>query len=204
MKSIGAAALAMTGTMALIAFAWMPQAQASSSWISICEAAELECENPFPSVGVTFDGFAKEPKILTSLGTIECGESHLRILPLNALSLSLVGHLLELSFFSLCHLGGTSCTLTVPSNTGLFHILKTGSLSASVQSTGGMKISVKCGVLVNCTYGGEPVLEAKSSAEGVTQLIANEATLTGEGAFCPKTSKWDATYPVSEKMWIES
>jgi hypothetical protein len=179
-------------------------ASANSTYIVLCEKAELECESPFPNPTSTV-GHAIEPKLLTSLGTTVCENSLAELTLLNTLSSLLVAHVLSLTFNG-CRLGKTKCEVTV-NTLGLVSYTKTGALTANAKSTGGTKATVKCGSLINCKYGGEPTLSVHSSESGETTLLATETTILteeGEKFICPNTSKWVATYTALGTMWIES
>ena len=180
-----------------------PSNQVEEKEIILCEQPELECEKPFENA-TTVVGHAEAPKLLSSAGTVECEKSLAELSVLNEAGESLIGHLLALSFEGNCHLGGTSCSVTTES-LGLILFTKTGPLKASAKPTGGTQVRVKCGALIDCKYASEPLLTAISSEAGETQLIANEAALTGgKGTNCPKTAELDAAYTALGAMWIES
>lgn len=188
----------LTGILCLAA----SSASANATHIIFCKQAQLTCESTLP-LTYTAVAHAVNPRILSSLGTVECEKSLTEVTVLNELSELILAHLLALSFEGNCHLGGTACTVTTET-LGLHSFTKTGSLTASVRSTGGTKVKAKCGSFINCTFGGEPVLVASSSAGGEITLTANKAVLKGEGFLCPLTSEFDATYGWLGQGWIES
>jgi myo-inositol catabolism protein IolC len=180
-----------------------PGAPVVEKEVVLCEKAELECQSPAPKP-TTIIGHATNPKLLTSVGTVECEKSLAELSLLNANSETITGHLLALSFEGNCHRGTTSCTITIEA-LGSISFSKIGPLEASAKSTGGTQVRVKCSFFLDCTYSGEPSLKAASSKTGETQLIANEVVLAeGKGTNCPETSKLDATYTTLGSMWIES
>jgi hypothetical protein len=194
--------LAAMAAMVAMAFVGASSASANSETVVLCKSAELTCENAFPNP-TTIVGHAENPKLLSSIGTVECEKSLAELELLNTLSALGVGHITALKFEGNCHLGGTSCTVTV-NPLGLISFVKTGALTASATSTGGTEANVKCGFFINCTYGGEPSLEVHSSGEGATHMLANATKLTKSKGICPSTSEWDADYLALGTMYIES
>ncbi|HEX7245450.1 MAG TPA: hypothetical protein VF245_07800 [Solirubrobacterales bacterium] len=212
MRHIKLLGLIAMATVTGIAFVGTSAASADTEHIVVCGKAELICENPLVTEVVEgkevaqIHGTAKEPKLLTSLGTVTCGKSLANISVLNTLGKSLLGHLTELTFTE-CKLGKTKCEEVKTLSLGDISFTKIGALEASAKSNGGTKVKVKCGALIDCTYGGEPLLKAHSSESGETKLLATKTTVLtelGEKFICPDTSEWDATYPASGTMWIES
>jgi hypothetical protein len=207
---LGLAALA---AMVAMAFVGASSASADETHIQLCEKKELVCESPLGTIielpGGEFKRVAKivahseNPKLLSSIGTIECEKSLAEADVLNELSLLILGHFTGLSFEGNCHLGGTSCTVTVPT-LGLLKLTKIGDLLASLLSTGGTEANVKCGLFINCTYGGEPLLHVDSLEDGKVHILANETELKKSKGICPSVSKWDANYLVLGTMWVES
>ena len=55
-----------------------------------------------------------------------------------------------------------------------------------------------CGVFINCTYEGEPVLHllGKNGAEAAKLTASEVVWKTVGGFFCPATTKIDATYNI--------
>ena len=215
MRLIKMLGLAAVAAMAAMAFIGASSASASLLALVLCEVPTLTCEeaDQFESP-TTIIGHATNPKLLSSIGTVECEKSLAELTLLNELASITekeekegkkplqLSHLLALSFEGNCHLGGTSCTVTV-NELGLISLTKIGELEASAKSTGGTKATVKCGSFINCSYAGEPLLKVKSETVkdtepekllGVTKMIAEKTVLKGGGFLCPSTSEWDATY----------
>lgn len=208
-KMLVTVAIAAIAAMGLIGAS---SASADATHIVFCKNAELICENPLPNP-TTIIGHAVNPKLLSSLGTVECDKSLIEVTVLNTLSTLIFGHILSLTLEGNCHLGGTSCTITTTELGGL-SITKSGPLSARAKlvplslETGSMltKKTIKCGSFINCTYtdAGEPELEVSSTAGGETSLIGNKTKLTGQGFLCPSTTELDVTYTLLGQVYIES
>lgn len=179
-----------------------PTVSANTFHVVLCKQAELVCEKPLPNP-TTLIGHAVFPKLLSSIGTVECGSSSIELEVLNELFGTIISHLKGLSFAGSCHLGSTLCTVSLETP-GLFWVNKSGQLEARVRSTGETQIKVKCGFLINCLYGGEPELNLHSSEFGATRLLANSAELRRSTGFCPENSLWDASYEVLGTMFVES
>jgi hypothetical protein len=143
---------------------------------------------------------AEPPKLVSSLGTVECEKSLSLVTLLNKLAALVEGHLLALNFEG-CKLGKTKCEVTVnalgglsltPAETKLLAIAESISLEGRTTNA-----TVKCGSLINCTYqaSAETELTVHSDAEGHLLLLAVETPLehTG-GGICPSVSKWNAVY----------
>ena len=202
MKVVTISILATVITITTMVVTLASSASADATHIVLCEVPELVCLTPFANP-TTIIGHATTPKLLSSLGTIECEKSLAELTLLNELGSLIITHVLALSFEGNCHLGSTSCTVTV-NVLGLNSLTKTGPLTGSLKSTGGTKASAKCGSFINCSYAGEPALEISSTVGGETSIIANKTVLKGSGFLCPSTSEWDATYTGLGTMWLES
>ncbi len=220
-KMLGLAAIA---AMAAMAFIGASSASADPEHIVLCEIPDLFCEEEnqkeekvkraFPNP-TTIIGHATSPKLLSSVGTVECEKSLAELTLLNTLSTLILGHILSLSFEGNCHLGGTTCSVTV-GETGGISFTKTGPLTASAVGVGlpltGLptmltKATVKCAGFINCTYDDStaPLLSVSSTAGGVTSMVANKTKLgNGTGFLCPETSEWDAEYVALGVKYIES
>jgi len=212
-KMLGLAAVAATAAMALFG-----TASASATFNTVlCSTGELECNNPVNGGGnveIHFETLAGDPlKLATNIGTMECEKSLFLLTLLNKLAMApakLEAHVLKLTLEGNCHLGGTSCTITVNgegdgSGPGSLLILKIGKLEAEATDMtltlpGGqeMKTSAtfKCGSLINCKYsaGAETKWVITSDAEGHLLMVANATPLAGSGFFCPKTTTLTAKY----------
>jgi len=205
MRSIKTLGLAVVAAMVTIAFVGASLASAVPTRVVLCEVKVLECPAPFPNP-TTIVAHAEDPKLLTSLGTILCEKSLAELTLLNELSELVVTHVLALSFEN-CKIGKTACTATVDSLGLVSYTHDEPALKAFAKSTGGTKVTVKCGSLLNCKYGGEPTFVVHSTEEGVTNLLAGETTILneeGEKFICPNTSRLDATYTALGTVWIES
>jgi hypothetical protein len=201
MKLIKMLGLAAMAAMVAMAFVGVSSAMAEPDSIVLCKKAELICEEkdwwPNPT---KIHAHAKEPKLLSSIGTIECELSLALLELLNLLDKLILGHLTELSFTGNCHLGGTACTVTVSSLGAISFthdpekLLLAHALAVTLGETDTVA-TVKCGFFINCTYKGEgALLTAHSSETGLLWLEANEAVLSKTSGICPSTSKWDAKY----------
>jgi len=197
--------LGLTAVAAMAAMAFMTSAaSADPNTFVLCEIAELECtEDAYPNP-TTIVGHAEDPELHTSIGTAVCDESLAELTLLNELRQLILSHILSLTFIG-CKLGSTTCTVTATKlgDNSITH--KAEPLEGLVTSTGGTEANVKCGSLINCTYGGTPSLTLHSLNDGMTHLLTNETELTvKKGFFCPKTSKWDASYLALGEYYVES
>ena len=166
--------------------------------------AELICEEANQALNPTeihAETLAAEPpKLLSSLGTVECEHSLAILTVLNKLAKLIEGHLLALNFTGNCHLGGTACTVTVNALGGLSLTPDEEKLKAIAKSIELEKrntnATVKCGSFINCTFSAGPNTEAliETDAQGHLLLLTKETSLAGKGFLCPSTSKWDAVY----------
>lgn len=189
--------------IAVAGFVGTATASAKPDTIVWCKASELECGKPFPNP-TTIILHSSNPKFLSSVGTVECEKSLVEDTLLNKLGVILLSHPLKWTFDGNCHLGETSCTVTV-GTLGSLEFTKTGASTANVKSNGGTTISTKCGSFINCTYGGNFLMESYSTEGGEAALVANKAVLSeGKGFLCPKTSELDSTYVAAGSMWLES
>jgi len=217
MRSIKMLTLLVVAAMVATAFVGASSVSANSETIVLCEKAELECENPWPNP-TTIVGHATNPKMLTSIGTIECEKSLAEITLLNELKHLIFGHLLALSFEK-CHLGKTSCTVTVTELGGAAGVHGPNPLEAIVTvvplmlEVKGEEVpmntfaTLKCGALVNCTFtAGEAATASITSSEaGEVSLILNQTELRLYNGFCPEIAKADAVYnALGTGYYIES
>ena len=189
-------------------------ASASATSVQLCKSPELVCENPWPNP-TTIVAHAENPKLLTSIGTLECEKSLIELTLLNTLAKLILGHILSLKFEGNCHLGSTKCEITVSETGGV-----TIEHGANPLEWVGRAVSLllgptpmntiinkKCGFLINCTYtlGEETAATIISNAEGVATLIFNKAELKRSSGFCPATTEFDATYVgLGTGLWLES
>jgi hypothetical protein len=216
-KLVKMLSLAAVAAIAAMAFVGTSSAFAGKA-VLLCKNKELVCLNPWKDEGekaLTATGVATNPKLLSSIGTVECEKSEavISILQLELKVLQL-GHILKLTFTGNCHLGGTNCTVTVGiENKGggvtITHGPNPLEWIEIPTSLNGVETeaTVKCGFLINCTYiaGEETETVATNSATGEVTVTANEAQLKRFKGFCPETSKWDAVYKdTMTGLWLES
>jgi hypothetical protein len=205
-KMLGLAALA---AMVAMAFVGVSSASAEGS-VVLCKNAELVCEAPYPNP-TTIVGHAENPKLLSSIGTVECEKSLAELTLLNELAKLMKGHILSLKFEGNCHLGGTSCTVTVGQVGGLSILhgadpLKWHAIAIELEGKS-TEATVKCGFFINCTYiGGEETKVTSTNNEaGEVTLVAEKAELKKSKGICPSVSEWDATYVgLGTGLWLES
>jgi len=213
-KLVKMLSLAAVAAFAAMAFIGASSASAVTTAVQLCKNPELACENPWPNP-TTIVGHATSPKLLSSVGTVECEKSLAEITLLNTLAKLILGHILSLSFEGNCHLGSTKCEVTVKETGGITieHGANTlewkGRAVALLLGATPMNTiaNVHCGFLINCTYigGEETTTVTTNNAEGVATVTAEKAPLKRSEGFCPATSEWDATYVgLGTGLWLES
>jgi len=197
-----------------MAFIGASSASASATSVQLCKSPELECENPWPNP-TTIVAHATNPKLLTSVGTLECERSLIELTLLNTLAKLILAHVLSLKFEGNCHLGSTQCTVTVSEVGGisithganpLEWIGRPVSLPLG-ETPMNTVMNKKCGFLVNCTYtwGEETETTITNSAEGGVTLVFNEVELRRTSGFCSEITQWDAMYVgLGTGYWLES
>jgi hypothetical protein len=212
MQSIRILAIAAAAAFSVMAFIGASTASANTKSVVLCKDAELICENgagwPNPT---TISAHATSPKLLSSVGTMECPKSLIGITLLNKLSTLISSNILALEFEGSCHLGPTKCTFATNEVGGLSFVhgpLSLEAIATGVASSGGFQttFTVHCSFLVNCTYGlGGVELVAHSSGTGELTLVSNEAEITEKVGVCPEITRWDATYVgLGGGLYIES
>jgi len=218
MKLVRMLSLAAVAAVAAMAFVGTSSAFAEKG-VLLCEKLELECKTPWKDTvegeitkPVTVTGNAVSPKLLSSIGTVECEKSEavLSILQLKLAELQLA-HLLKLTFTGNCHLGKTECKVTVGSTGGVSITHGVNPLEwigIPVELEGkNTEATVTCGALINCTYigGAETETVATNSETGQATLTATKAPLKKTKGLCPSVSEWDATYKDEMAgLWLES
>lgn len=214
MKLVKMLSLAAVAAIAAMAFVGTSSAFASGA-VLLCKNKELKCTAPWAS-GTTIVGHAENPKLLSSIGTVECEKSLAEVTVLQtSLQALQLHHILSLSFEGNCHLGSTKCTVTVGEVGGITATHGANPLewigkATSLPLEGGAmntKSTVKCGFLINCTYEGgeETETTTTNNAEGIATVKAEKAPLKRSTGFCPETSEWDATYVgLTGGLWLES
>jgi len=214
MKLIKMLSLAAVAAMAAMALIGASMASAEPNSALLCEKAELECEDPWPDP-TTIVAHATNPKLLSSVGTVECEKSLAELTLLNTAAASILAHVLSLKFEGNCHLGGTACTVTVSEVGGIsieHGANKLEWLGRPValplgETSMNTIANFKCGLLINCTYtlGEETAMTLTNNAEGEATMAAEKAPLKRTTGFCPATSEWDATYKwLGTGLWLES
>lgn len=199
-----------------MAFVGSSSAWAEATSVVLCKTAELPCEgsNRWPNP-TSVVAHATNPKLLSSAGTVECEKSLIEVTLLNSLAKLIVGHVLSLSFEGNCHLGGTTCTVTVKELGGvtITHganpLEWTGRAMDLPLESSSMRtrVNVHCGFLINCTYmpEAETVTSASNSASGEVSVAAEKAALERKEGFCPAFNEFDATYfALGAGLWLES
>ena len=215
MKLVKVFSLAAVAAIAAMALVGASSAFAKEN-VVLCKKAELLCAvgNRWPHP-TTLVAHSVKPKLLSSVGTIECEKSLIEVTLLNLLAKLIEGHILSLSFEGNCKLGSTSCTVTVKElgsisfehGPNLLEWIGRAALLWLGEVPMHTIVNVKCGFLINCTYeaGEETEASGSSSAGGEITVTANEAKLNRNAGFCPETSKWDATYTVlGAELYLES
>jgi len=212
-KLVKMLSLAAVAAIAAMAFVGTSSAFAEKN-VVLCEVQQLECEKPWPNP-TTIVGHSTSPKLLSSVGTVECEKSLAEITLLNTLAKLILGHILSLKFEGNCHLGSTACTVTVSETGGITiehgaNKLEWEGRAVSLplgETPMNTVANVKCGFLINCTYTGgeETKTTTTNNAEGVATVVANKAELKRSAGFCPAVSEWDATYVgLGTGLWLES
>jgi len=215
MKLVKIFSLTAIATIATMAFVGTSAASADPDSVVLCLEPELLCEkgNWWPNP-TTIIAHATNPKILSSVGTIECEKALLELTLLNQLAKLIQGHVLSWNLEGNCHLGSTKCTVTT-AEVGALSLthgpnplewiwVATPLVGESSKNT--VK-TVKCGFLINCTFtlGEETKLTATNSGEGTVTVTANEAEIKSSSGFCPATAKLDGTYVMlGNDAWLES
>jgi hypothetical protein len=198
----GLAALAAVAAMAFIGVS-SASATLDTQICSVPDTAKLKCITAAEKI----HGVAKEPLLHSSLVNVKCEESLVKALLLE-LGKPQVAHIEALTWTGCKTHGGTNCTVTT-NLLGLLLILKLKLDDAHVESHG-TTVTVKCGELINCSYGNLPVLLALSTTETAAATVHANAIVTRDtahsGGFCPSSSTWLALYEslAGEKRYIES
>jgi hypothetical protein len=201
-KMFGLTAIAVVAAMAFIGVS-SASATLSTQICTVPDTANLKCL----TAATTVHGIATEPLLDSSLVNVKC-ESSLAKASLLGLGNPQVAHIEDLTWTGCKTHGGTNCTVTTNLK-GLLLILKLSLSDAHVESHG-TTVTVKCGELINCSYGNLPVLLALSTTETAAATLHASTTVTRDtahsGAFCPSSSTWLALYTslTGEPLYIES
>jgi hypothetical protein len=220
MKLVKLLSLAAVAAIAAMAFVGVSSAFAKEN-VVLCKKPILECTNPadqWPDP-TTIVAHATTPKLLSSVGTVECEKSLMEVTLLNLLAKLILGHVLALSFEGNCKLGSTKCEVTVKELGGISFthgpnllewIVKGALLWLTIEGKEvpmHTVVNVKCGFIINCTYsaGEETQASATASGTGEVTVTATKAELKRTAGFCPEVSEWDATYTVlGAELYLES
>lgn len=201
-KMFGLAALA-----AVAAMAFMGASSASATSTVLCKENVLNCPAAQQYTG-HIEGLAVNPKLTTSLGTVECEHS---VILGDALGLSglhetggthvwlpQVTHIKEkkdISFTGNCHVGATPCDIETQ-KTGLLLLLKTGVNVGTLESHDN-EVLVNCGIVIHCVYGGLISTNALgSTATTLGEVHANTTVQALSGLLCPAQATWNALYKI--------
>lgn len=171
----------------------------SSSATVLCQAKAYAC----PTVGTyaeetAFSGTLEaggEASFETNLGTIKCKESILEGETLEEEGEPLAGKVTALEF-TLCDVGETSCTLTTEKTPYGAQVAYTnegnGTLTIGSKEKP-VKLTVKCGLLLNCTYSSTPALTA-TGGDPMAVAGAAIALKAESGTMCPEKTTLTVTY----------
>jgi len=173
--------------------------------------------NPCPAgkrfESVLIHATATDPTLVSSLGTVLCEKSLTHIDVEGTSGSPLKGTVLELTFVN-CNLGGTACTVTVERlpYLGLLTATSGGNGTLTVESggSGNPRALVDCGSsALKCFFGAEKTKLAVTGGNPATAK-ANGIEFEregGSGFLCPASSKWNATYTLTEPaeaMFVEA
>jgi hypothetical protein len=189
-KMSGALALA-----AMIVLALVGSSTAGAATTVLCKIDESPCPEANQWTLTQLEAKAEPFKLLTSIVEVECTSSTLTG-ALGQLLTTQVAGIESLVFVGCKTPGGTACQVATGGVGGL-DLLRTN-VNLGEGTLLNTEIKVKCGLLINCVYEGEPVLHlfGKNGAE-VAKLTASEVVMTKiAGSFCPMTTKLDATYKI--------
>jgi hypothetical protein len=154
----------------------------------------------------TIQAEASNPKLDTNIAVVTCEKSNTTLSASASTGTpAIAGTVTALSFTGNCMLEGTTTTCTVtteglPYNASIEHTAGESSILTVTSGTGGgnPRAHVKCGSLINCTFGKSSVTLAGTNGSP-TQFVANIA-LNRESGICPETSTWTATYSVTSPV----
>jgi hypothetical protein len=138
-----------------------------------------------------------ESLVLSSAGTVKCTGSKMGGKTTKSEATVLQAEIESLSF-SGCTLEKETCTLTAEhlAYLGLLLLNEEGGYHLILEekgTNGKPQIYVKCGSLMDCKVSSaETLFSVESGEKDVSLKVSKE--LNREGANCPKSSKWEATY----------
>lgn len=192
MKALKMLGFGVLAALLIMAFGGAPAAMAEGT--ELCSADQTPCgsENAIMNVHeVTPEG--KKAVLLSSLGNVECDV----LFQGEVLSETTNGPAFISGKFTYtnCLLKGSACEVKETGTGSSFTILKEGHETASV--TAKSEATLKCGGLINCTFGGESIKGIYTGQLLSTlkngELSINGAAVKVTGTLCPKEGKIDLT-----------
>ncbi|MDX6608354.1 MAG: hypothetical protein QOF85_279 [Solirubrobacterales bacterium] len=191
-------ALGLILACAVTAMALLGASTASAETTALCKKHENPCAAANIYTG-HIEAVAVNPKLLTSLTTIQCKKA---LFLGNALGLAnpLIIHVEKFEFFDDCLTAGEDPCEFKSLELGLALLLRTGS-NLGTLTLHNTKILVSCPMeFIDCVYGGLPIfhMEGSPTQETLATILTNEVLWEhGESVFCPMEAKLDATYKVT-------
>jgi hypothetical protein len=133
--------------------------------------------------------------ITNSISNVTCGNSSASLSLNNSTGIFEVeGFVTSVGLSSCETAGGTFCSAE-PQNLQWLADLRATKLEVFDSLANGVAISVKCGFLINCTFGTSEAVFAVSGGGG--QITGSKIVLNRSGGFCPSTSELDVTWTVT-------
>jgi hypothetical protein len=203
MKRIG-----MIGTFVVLAIVAMALGSVSSAMAedtALCLKNEPKCSAGNQVKRVHW--VSTSSQLLTNLTNVSCTEVLLvwEVLQLGAPQSI---HTVEAVYTNCKTSAETSCIVT-DNPLPLFDLLKEGTNLGKATELS-EQVTYKCGLLLNCTYGGSVIMHVwgTGGSKGLGEaplLSASKLKLTPiEGSMCPKESFLDVSYTALEDFWITS
>lgn len=182
-KTFGLAAIA---AIAVSAFLGPSSAMASGS-TALCTAHQETCSAG--NLTTSVHTIASNPLMHTSIVDVIC-DSTLLEGSLLALGSPQAMHVTSIAFTNCRRHSGSACTIQAVL-LGLAFILRTAKDLSTAYVTGGV-VQVKCGIFINCSYGGEPAFTALGLTYGgngtIHASMPLEEDATHSGGNCPSTA----------------
>jgi RHS repeat-associated protein len=184
-----AGGVALGALCLLVAFAGGTASATTLCSINVSPCAGVEFKS-----GSKLKATASSPVFNSSIGTVSCETSTFEgeTTSDGGEGKAVEATLSSLTFTGNCHLGKTSCTLTtvsLPSGTTLSGEGGSGTLNLGK----GGELTIKCGILLNCTYSLEEVeLELIGGSPALAVIYEHE--LTKSKGICPKSTVWTSEY----------
>jgi RHS repeat-associated protein len=165
----------------------------SASATTLCSVNVSPCKGTEYKSSTTLEATAGTVSFASSIGTVSCGTSTLKgETTSNGGSGEVVKAKLSSLTFSNCSLGKTACTVTavsLPSGGSFSGEGGSGTLSLGK----GGELTLKCGLLLNCTYSLAIEFALTGGSPAVAAVFEKELSKIS-GAICPKTMVWTAQY----------